>query len=246
VLILLNDLKEIRYKLKVSRNHQNVLSLIRTMKNIFVFFFLILSQLCISQETKTVVQFSGFVMTSDSLQAVPFTHISITKRGKVSTAGPDGFFSFAAEAGDTLYFTCIGFKPSIYILPKVLEKNKYSVIQLMSKTEYYLKGTVVYPWGDRDGFMKAFRDLRLPKDDLQRAEENMDPQMLAALAQQLQPNGAEASSASLRSSAVNKSYYGQRPPNNLLNPFAWFELYKSAKKGELKLKNQSELPPLKD
>src|SRR6218665_3443827 len=98
-----------------------------------------------SNEPK-VVQFSGLVMTSDSLQAIPFTHVTIRNRGRVATANQDGYFSFAAQAGDTLYFTCIGFRPSVYILPKVLEKDNYSVIQLMSHTEYYLKGTVVYPW----------------------------------------------------------------------------------------------------
>lgn len=196
-------------------------------------------------EEPKVVQFSGFVMTSDSLQGISFTHITIRNRGRVATANADGYFSFAAQAGDTLFFTCIGFTPAVYVLPKVLEKDNYSVIQLMSRTEYYLKGTVIYPWGDRDGFRRAFRELRVPKDDLQRAEENMDPQMLMALAQQLQPSGREAGSTALRQSAYQKSYWGQQPANNLLNPFAWYELYRAAKKGDLKIKNKSDLPPLK-
>jgi hypothetical protein len=213
------------------------------------YLFVILCSLSIAvfaQDEKKVVQFSGFVMTSDSLQGVSYTHITIRNRGRVATAGADGFFSFAAEEGDTLYFTCIGFRPSVYILPQTLDKDKYSVIQLMSRTEYYLKGTIIYPWGDKDGFKRAFRDLKLPKDDLQRAEDNMDPQMLAALAQQLQPSGGEASSRSLRTAAFERSYWGQSPPNNLLNPFAWYDLYKSIRKGELKIKNKSELPPLQD
>ncbi len=216
------------------------------MKHIALIFSLFLGRSLFAQDQPKVVQFSGFVMTSDSLQAVPYTHVTIPKRGRVASANNEGYFSFAAEAGDTLYFTCIGFKPSVHILPKEMDKDKYAVIQLMTKTEYYLKGTVIYPWGDRDGFIKAFRDLRLPKDDLQRAEDNMDPQMLAALAQQLQPNGAEASSAALRGNAIQKSYFGQRPANNLMNPFAWYDLYKAAKNGDLKVKTKSTLPPLKD
>ncbi len=216
------------------------------MKHIALVFSLFLGGSLFAQDQPKVVQFSGFVMTSDSLQAVPYTYVTIPKRGRVASANNEGYFSFAAEAGDTLYFTCIGFKPSIHILPVEMDKDKYAVIQLMTKTEYYLKGTVIYPWGDRDGFIKAFRDLRLPKDDLQRAEENMDPQMLAALAQQLQPNGAEASSAALRGNAIQKSYFGQRPANNLMNPFAWYDLYKAAKNGDLKVKTKSDLPPLKD
>ncbi len=193
-----------------------------------------------------VVQFSGLVMTSDSLQAIPFTHVIIRNRGRVATANQEGYFSFAAQAGDTLYFTCVGYKPSVYVLNKVLEKDNYSIIQLMTRDNIWLPGTIVYPWGDKDGFKRAFRELRVPKDDLQRAEENMDPQMLMALAQQLQLSGSEASSAALRNSAVQKSYWGQQPANNLLNPFAWYSLYKAAKNGDLKVQQKSDLPPLKD
>jgi hypothetical protein len=243
--VLLNHSKGLK---KMIFNQRFRLDL-RSMKLKFIYLGLLslLSVFAFAQDREPkVVQFSGFAMTSDSLQGVPYTHVTIRNRGRVATASAEGFFSFAAQEGDTLYFTCIGFKPSVYILPKVLDKEKYSVIQLMSRTEYYIGGVIIYPWGDKDGFKRAFRDLKLPKDDLQRAEENMDPQMLAALAQQLQPSGAEAASYSLRSGSVRKSYYGQSAPNNLLNPFAWYSLYKAAKNGDLKIKDKSDLPPLKD
>ncbi len=58
-----------------------------------------------------VIQFSGYALTSDSLMGIPFVHVTILNRGRVATAGPDGFFSFAAVEGDTLYFTNVGYRP---------------------------------------------------------------------------------------------------------------------------------------
>ena len=62
-----------------------------------------------AQKADRLIQFSGYALTADSLMGVPFAHITIVNRGRVATAGPDGFFSFAARESDTLYFTCIGF-----------------------------------------------------------------------------------------------------------------------------------------
>src|ERR1043166_5538602 len=99
-----------------------------------------------AQQADRLIQFSGYALTSDSLMGVPFTHITILNRGRVATAGPDGFFSFAAREGDTLYFTCIGFSPSKYIIPEKLQTDKFSVIQMMVKNDIFGPTTIIYPW----------------------------------------------------------------------------------------------------
>lgn len=184
-----------------------------------------------------LIQFSGYALTADSLMGVPFAHITILNRGRVATAGPDGFFSFAAHEGDTLYFTSIGFKPSVYIIPTKLQTNKYSVIQLMSKTEYYFRETIIYPWRDKEGFKQAFMELRLPDDDLERAKKNMDRERLAELGEKLEYDGNEASDALLRSRASATYYYKQTPSQNVFNPLAWAEFIKAWKRGDFKKKD---------
>ncbi len=184
-----------------------------------------------------LVQFSGFAMTADSLMGVPYAHITILNRGRVATAGPDGYFSFVGRQGDTLYFTSLGYKPSVYIIPTDLEGDKYSVIQLMAKTEYYLKETIIYPWGDKDGFKRAFLDLKLPQDELDRARANMERERLAELGQRLEYDGNEAGDIYARQQAAKFYYYGQRPPMNIFNPMAWAEFIRAWKRGDFRKKD---------
>jgi hypothetical protein len=167
---------------------------------------------------------------------VPFAHITILSQGRVATAGPDGYFSFAATEGDTLYFTSVGFKPSVYIIPSNLATNKYSVIQLMTRSEIYLRPTFIFPWGDREGFRQAFLDLNLPDDDLERARKNMERERLAELGERLEQDGQEAAQNYMRTASANKYYYKQAPAQNFLNPLAWAEFIRAWKNGDFKKK----------
>lgn len=189
-----------------------------------------------SQKEEKLVQFSGYAMSADSLEGVSFAHITIMNRGRVATAGPDGYFSFAARQGDTLYFTCVGFRPSVYIIPTNLETDKYSVIQLMDKTEIYGPTTIIFPWGDRSNFAQYFKDLRLPDDDLERAKKNLERERLAELGEKMEPDGAEATQTYLRTTSAKTYYYGQSAPQNIFNPLAWAEFIKAWKRGDFKKK----------
>ena len=135
-------------------------------KQLLLILWLALSFSAFSQNAteEKLIQFSGLVMTSDSLQAVPFTTVTIKNRMRGVSANAEGFFSFAAHLGDTIFFTSVGYKPAVYIIPTNLDVDKYSVIQLMTKTEYYLRPTIIYPWGSREAFRQAFLDLRAPSD----------------------------------------------------------------------------------
>ena len=192
---------------------------------------------CQSSEPK-LIQFSGFAMTADSLIGVPYTHITIKNAKRAATAGPDGFFSFAAHTGDTLYFTSVGFKPTVYLIPKNLEADKYSVIQMMNKTEYYLPTTIIYPWGGRDGFKKAFREVKLNKTQDEIAAENTNRQLLAALGESLPTDGNESTERYMRAEAAKAYYYGQTAPQNIFNPLAWAEFIRAWKRGDFKKKEK--------
>ncbi len=181
-----------------------------------------------------IIQFSGYALTADSLMGVPFAHITILNRGRVATAGPDGFFSFAAHRGDTLYFTSVGYKPSVYVIPRSLPGDKYSVIQLMTTTDYYMRDIIIYPWSD---FRQAFLDLRLPDDDLDRARRNLERERLAELGEKLDIDGAEASKNYIRANSTKTYYYRQAPQQNLFNPLAWAEFIKAWKRGDFKKKD---------
>lgn len=185
---------------------------------------------------RRIIQFSGYALTSDSLMGVPFAHITVLNQGRIAEAGPDGFFSFAARVGDTLFFTSVGYKPAYYIIPVDLKGDKFSVIQLMTKTDYYMAPIIIYPWGDREGFKQAFKDLRLPDDDLERARKNLERERLAELGEKLEMDGREAGSISLRNNSAKTYYYKQGPSQNIFNPLAWAEFIRAWKNGDFKKK----------
>lgn len=186
--------------------------------------------------TEHLITFSGYALTADSLMGVPFAHVTILNRGRLAQSGPDGFFSFAAHPGDTLIFTCIGFQTSQYVIPKQITGDKFSVIHLMSHTDYYMKDVIIWPWGDREGFKQAFRDLRLPDDDLQRAKRNLERETLAELGKQLEMDGGEATHMALMNNSAKTYYYKQTPSQNIFNPLAWAEFIRAWKNGDFKKK----------
>ena len=185
-----------------------------------------------------LIQFSGFALTADSLMGVPFTHVTIINRGRVATAGPDGFFSFAAHEGDTLYFTSIGYAPSMYIIPAKLQTDKISVIQMMTPDVVWGPKTIIYPF-NRENFHEIFMSYRPPDDDLKRAQRNMDRERLAELGEKLEQDGGEATSIALRNTSARTYYYGQTPPQNIFNPLAWAEFIRAWKRGDFKKKENS-------
>lgn len=182
-----------------------------------------------------LIQFSGYAMSADSLMGVPFAHITITNRGLAATAGPDGFFSFAAHEGDTLLFTSVGYKPMVYIIPINLETEKFSVIQLMTKTDYYLPETLILPWR-REDFGTVFINTKPPTDDLERAKRNLEREKLAELGARLERDAYEGTSIALRQTSAKNYYYGQTPPQNIFNPLAWAEFIRAWKRGDFKKK----------
>ena len=188
-----------------------------------------------------VIQFSGYVLTADSLMGVPFAHVTILNRGRLATAGPDGYFSFAALEGDTLYFTSVSFKPSVYILPTKLESDKFSIIQLMTKSTIYLNPTYIFPWR-REDFHEVFLETHPPETDLERAKKNLARETLAALGAKIEPDGTEASQQSLRTSSAARYYYGQTAPQNIFNPLAWAQFIQAWKNGDFKKKADSGTP----
>lgn len=183
----------------------------------------------------SLIQFSGFALTADSLMGVPYAHITVLNRGRRLTyAGADGYFSLAVHRGDTLYFTSVGYKPSVYIIPQNMTGDKYSVIQLMTRDDLHLPEIVIYPWAD---FRQAFLDLRVADDDLDRARRNLERERLAELGQKLEADGAEASKNYIRANSTKTYYYRQAPSQNIFNPLAWAEFIKAWRRGDFKKKD---------
>lgn len=192
-----------------------------------------------AQTNKKVVQFSGYVLTPDTLMGIPFVNVSVKGSNKGTISDPSGFFSFAGEAGDTILFSSLGFKKSVYIIPQDLQTNKYSIIKLMAQDELFIDTVTIYPWPTKDMFRQAFLALDLEPSDYDRAMTNLEREYLKEVGQAMAMDANENADYYLRTQA-QKYYYagGQAPPQNIFNVFAWAQFIEAWKRGDFKKQNK--------
>ncbi|MEN8223885.1 MAG: carboxypeptidase-like regulatory domain-containing protein [Bacteroidota bacterium] len=190
-----------------------------------------------------LIQFSGVILTSDSLQAIPLAHIIVTNSMRGTVSDFNGYFSFVAKKLDTVEFSAVGYKADRYIVPDTISNNRYSLIQVMSTDTIYLTETVIYPWPTKEQFKEAFLTLEIPDDDIEIARKNLDSRKLNARAEHLPAEGS-LNFKYLVQDQVDKLYYnGQTQPITILNPFAWAKFIKAWKDGDFKRKTPQEYEP---
>lgn len=203
----------------------------------FLFFLVLLvcgGTLCAQQSESKLVQFSGVVMTSDSLQAIPYANIWNTRNGIGVISNYQGFFSLVAGEGDTVRFSSVGFKDKTYIIPRGMTDDRYSIIQLMTRDTIHLAATMIYPWPDPEDFRDAFLALDVPDTYLDKARKNLEREKLREMGAALAPDGNETTDFFFRQEAKKYYYAGQTPPIQLFNVFAWKEFIEAWKRGDFK------------
>src|SRR5258707_12800919 len=84
-----------------------------------------------NSDDKNLVQFSGVVVTADSLKPIPYVNVIIRNTWRGTVTDYFGFFSFVARMNDTIEFSSLGYKKSVFIIPDTLRNNRYSLIQMM-------------------------------------------------------------------------------------------------------------------
>lgn len=204
---------------------------------VFILLLLIISQYLQAQEVRNnLIQFSGITITGDSLNPVAYTKIIIKNTNKGTTSDVYGYFSFVAHKSDTVLFNAMGFKPASFIIPDTVTKYRYSLIQLMTIDTLTLSEAYIFPWPTYEDFKRAFVNLKVPDDDLERARKNLE-----AIDFQLQvdnyPMDARMNYNYYIQNQTSKLYYfGQQQPFNIFNPFAWAQFIQAWKDGKFKKK----------
>ena len=203
------------------------------MKNL-IFLFLFICNFTFGQaDSITLIQLSGVIVSSDSLENLPFTTVfhKGSKRGTVSDYY--GYFSIVVIPGDTLLFKNFGYKTSSYIVPDTLKDDRYSIIHVMIDESKMLPTAVVYPWPSKENFAKAFLEMHPYDDALRRAQKQLSGSSLAFIAA-----GVTTDPGLTYSWQQNQQYtkiytMGQSPVNNLFNPSSWNTFINSWKAGKL-------------
>lgn len=201
-----------------------------------VFLFLADSRAQFEKLKDSVVQIYGVVMTADSLMGIPSVTIKVKGRNQGTFTNEQGVFSIVVLKGDFIEFSSIGFKPKLTEIPHNLEGNQHSLIQLMVRDTFYLPATIIRPRPTREQFERDFVNVNIPDDEYEIARKNTEAGKRRMLSRSLPSDGREGGNIMLRNNANRYYYYGQAPPQNILNPFAWNEFVKAWKRGDFRNK----------
>jgi hypothetical protein len=183
-----------------------------------------------------LVQISGVVLTSDSLQHVSFANI-IAKNSRHGTISDYfGYFSFVAQKGDTIQFSALGFRKAYFVIPDTLTSNKYSLIKIMEAEIYELDEAIIFPWPSREQFKQAFLNLKIPDDDLAIANKNLSKEEMMRLYYAVGMDEGMNYKNYIKGKTDQLYYAGQLPPQNILNPIAWAKFIQAWKNGDFKKK----------
>jgi len=211
---------------------------IRKISTIFLFIICLSGTLYTQISEDELVQFSGIVVSADSINPVPFTNIVIKNTWRGTVADYYGYFSFVAQIHDTIIFSSVGFKKGQFIIPDSITSDRYSLIQVMTTDTILLAQTVIYPWPSPEDFKEAFLEFDVPDDDYERARKNLDREQLMELAASYPMDGSMNYKYSMQLHQDKLYYIGQTQPITVLNPFAWAQFIKAWKEGKFKRKDK--------
>ena len=185
----------------------------------------------------SLVQFSGLVLSSDSLMGLE--GVSIRRRGSYfgTSSNSQGIFTLVAERGDTVIFSSIGYKTEMYVVPTTLTAQRYSMIITLTSDTLWLNTVVVKPFISQALLQHYFVTMDIPEDeDLAIARRNLEAELLRQQAAAMGADGPENADLVIRQEAAKYYYSGQTPPINILNPFAWAQFINAWKRGDFKKK----------
>jgi hypothetical protein len=112
------------------------------------------------------------------------------------------------------------------------------MIQILKQDTIILREVVIFPWPTKEQFKEAFLRLRVPDDDLSRAEKNLDPNHLSFIASNLPMDGSMNFKNYMEENSTRLYYAGQLPPISVLDPIKWAKFIQMWQNGAFKKKDK--------
>jgi hypothetical protein len=232
-----------QYKLQIVLRNQQLVFIFGAVKKILFYtalLFFILPQSAKAQfETSrdSVVQLYGIIMTADSLVGIPAVSVMVKGQNRGTISNAQGVFSIVVLKGDEVEFTHVTYKSKTVSIPRNLEGNQYSVVQLMVIDTVYLPATILKPRPTPEQFGRDFVKNKVPDDDIEIARQNTTTAKRRAWMRTIPGDGGEATQIQMNKIANRAVYQGQTPPMNIFNPAAWADFIQAWKRGDFKNKN---------
>ena len=206
------------------------------MKKITFYICLFLAVAAKAQLPNNLIQFSGLVVTTDSLRGLPLVSIKIKGTNKGTYSDQTGFFSFVAKKGDVVSFSFLGLKTVEYKIPVTLEQDKYSIIQPMSSDTILLPETYVRGWPSQEEFNYYFVNANVPDGGYDAARGNLRKKNLSNISAGMTYDSKEVSKQTVQDQYARYYYNNQLAPQRIFDPFAWGQFFNAWKRGDYQKK----------
>ena len=130
------------YEFKFDINNTSLHQFAIMHKFFILFCFLPLTFLSVKAQNSILsVKVTGTVFTQDSSASKPLPYVNIVRKGRVNGTVSDinGTFSIYMLRGDTLLFSYVGYKTSVFILPGDYNERKLDIQIVMKSLTVQLK-----------------------------------------------------------------------------------------------------------
>jgi len=205
---------------------------------LFCVLFFLVSE---AKAQEKLIQWTGSVK-DEYLAPLSFVSVIVMQSGRGTISDKNGKFTLLAHPEDSLKFSSVGYKTIQLGIPKTNSSViLYDVI--MEEDTIALEEIIVLPWKTFGEFKKAFVEVTLAKDEMQRAYKNIEilqGHLYRQIKEEFQGRADPYASFrfSLQQQYMLMSQEGMiLPTTELTNPLAWAELVEAIRRGDFKRKN---------
>jgi hypothetical protein len=156
---------------------------------------------------KRIVQLSGIILSSDSVNGLPGAHIYIPKAGRGTTSNNTGFFSMPVQIGDSVVITSVGYVRRHYIVPEAAPEF-WTIIVEMREDVTHLPEVVIVPFPTEEVFKEAVLALNIPMNENGVDKSNLNAELMALMVRTTPMDAAQ-----------NYRYYMNQYPGSIQNKF---------------------------
>ena len=212
----------------------------RLNKNIFFLVVIFLFYSTSFSQKQEIIQIKGMVVNV-KFQPISFAHIEIKNRGFGTISDESGKFDFFTNKGDTIQFSCIGFKNAKYTIPINTEFKIYHLLAVLPSDTLALPEVQIFPWRNFKEFVQAFIKIELPDDDIVKAEKNFTLLKLQMIVNEdeIPSSSGAAYNLSMQQRSCQLYWKGQTQPMQIFNLFAWQQFFDYLKNGKFKRNNKT-------
>jgi hypothetical protein len=173
------------------------------------------------------------IVADDENRPIPYVQVYNVQTNKSTNSDINGIFNLIVRGNDTITMVCIGFKPSLFIVPDTLTGITFTPDIMLMPDTIWLNSVTIYPWRNYEEFKKALLALHLKeKKNNEKLEKNINIMKSRVLLADI-PDPVNSYNMVMREHFYQVEHKEMIGTYNILNPFKWAEFINALSDGSL-------------